>query len=215
LGSESLNRKIFQSKNFHRAPFDRNTICPNTVWPNTIWPKGHLTETPFVRTPFDRMPFDRKFIWPNCRIAVAWRRRRQLGNQTLFWSDADSKIRIAFPIQMMNQGCFTFYQKLFRSNDLFSKKTTFGQMTIFQKSFRSNELSVKCHFGYLTSFSNLIFDHFPNTIFQILSVKRPFNQFCFRPNAFFGKINFRSNGIQLKGDSVKWNEMKWNEMIFR
>jgi hypothetical protein len=44
------------------------------------------------------------------------------GNQTLFWSDADSKMRKAFPILMMNQGCFTFCQKLFRSNYHFSKK---------------------------------------------------------------------------------------------
>jgi hypothetical protein len=40
----------------------------------------------------------------------------------LFWSTADSKMRKAFPILLMNQGCFTFCQKLFRSNDHFSKK---------------------------------------------------------------------------------------------
>jgi hypothetical protein len=62
----------------------------------------------------------------------AWRRRRHRGNQTLFWSDADLKMRKAFPILMMNQGCLTFCQKLFRSNDHFSKKA-FGQMTIFRK----------------------------------------------------------------------------------
>jgi hypothetical protein len=53
---------------------------------------------------------------------AAWRRRRHLGNQTLFWSDADLKMRKAFLILMMNQGCFTFCQFFFRSNDHFSKK---------------------------------------------------------------------------------------------
>jgi hypothetical protein len=69
------------------------------------------------------------FIWDTARV---WRRRRHLGNQTLFWSDADLKMRKTFPILMINQGCFTFCQKLFRSNDHFWKKT-FGQMTIFRK----------------------------------------------------------------------------------
>jgi hypothetical protein len=55
-------------------------------------------------------------------FVAAWRRERcffpfvlavtnviiQMGKQTLFWSDADSKMRIAFPILMINQGGFTF-----------------------------------------------------------------------------------------------------------
>jgi hypothetical protein len=41
-------------------------------------------------------------------------------------------MRKSFPILMMNQGGFTFCQKLFRSNDHFSKK-----------SIRSNDLLVK------------------------------------------------------------------------
>jgi hypothetical protein len=51
--------------------------------------------------------------------------------------------------RMQIQSCFTFCQKLFWSNDHFSKKKTFGQMTIFRKkpfgqmTLRSNDSSVK------------------------------------------------------------------------
>jgi hypothetical protein len=102
---------------------------------------------------------------------------------------------------------------IFRSNDHFRKKLavkwTFGQMT-----FRSKDLSVKLpfgHFSHLTGFSNLIFGQI--TIFQIFSVKRPFDKFSFRSNDFFGKIYFRSNGMQsngvrLNGISVKWCSVK-------
>jgi hypothetical protein len=47
------------------------------------------------------------------------------------------KMREAFPILTVNQGCFTFCQKLFRSNDHILKKI-FGQM-----NFRPNKISVK------------------------------------------------------------------------
>jgi hypothetical protein len=60
---------------------------------------------------------------------------------------------------MMNQSCFTFRQKLFRSNDNFSEKT-FVQITIFRKTlfgqmiFRSNDhFSVKA-FGHKNYRSN-------------------------------------------------------------
>jgi hypothetical protein len=43
--------------------------------------------------------------------------------KSLFWSDADSKMRIALPILMMNQG-FTF---------LHFVKNFIGQMAIFSK----------------------------------------------------------------------------------
>jgi hypothetical protein len=65
------------------------------------------------------------FIWGTARRLAATK-------TFIFWSDADSKMRKAFPILKMNQGCFTFCQKLFRSNDHFSKNI-FGQMTIFRK----------------------------------------------------------------------------------
>jgi hypothetical protein len=121
---------------------------------------------------------------------------------------------------MMNQVCFTFCQKLFRSNDHFSKKIIrsnelsvichFGHLTSFSSYIfgkmtiiRSNELSVICHFGLLTSFSSYIFGKM--TIFQIFSVKRPF------------KINFRSNGFRLNGDSDKYtfnHQMVFGQRVF-
>jgi hypothetical protein len=54
------------------------------------------------------------------------------------------------------------------------------------------------------------------TTFQIFSVKRPFDKFCFRPNDFFGKMNFRSNGLRLNGDSVKctFGQMAFGQTVF-
>jgi hypothetical protein len=113
-----------------------------------------------------------------------------------------------------------FGQMTFRSNDLSVKwlffEKAFGQMYFrsnelsvkwpyFEKSFRSNEFSVKCHFGHLTSFSNLIFGQM--TLFQIFSDKRPLDKFCFRPNDFF-----RSNELSVKRRSVKWY---FGQMAFR
>jgi hypothetical protein len=73
----------------------------------------------------------------------AWQRRRHLGNQTLFWLDADSKMRKAFPILMMIKVVLPFVKNFFGRKTIFRKKT-FGQKTIFRKnSNRLNELSVK------------------------------------------------------------------------
>jgi hypothetical protein len=99
----------------------------------------------------------------------------------------------------------------FRSNDNFSEKA-FGHMNFrsndpsvkrpfFEKCFRSNELSVICHFGHLTSFLSYIFGQM--TIFQIFSAKQPFDKFVFGQMTRFGKMKFRSNGLQFNGDSVK------------
>jgi hypothetical protein len=54
------------------------------------------------------------------------------------------------------------------------------------------------------------------TIFQIFSVKRSFDKFCFRPNDFFGKINFLSNGIRSNGVPVKCpsSQMVFGQMAF-
>jgi hypothetical protein len=41
-------------------------------------------------------------------------------------------------------------------------------------------------------------------LLQIFSVKRFFDKFCLGQITFFGKINFRSNGVRLTSDSVKW-----------
>jgi hypothetical protein len=123
---------------------------------------------------------------------------------------------------------WTFGQKTFRSNDHFAKKAfghikfrsndlsvndlkviwTFGQM-----NFRSNDLSVKCSFfekalGQMNFRSSVIW-----LVFQVRSsVKWPFSKY-FRSNdflknyifgqmTFLGKMNFRSNGLRLNGDSV-------------
>jgi hypothetical protein len=59
------------------------------------------------------------------------------------------------------------------------------------------------------SFSNLIFGQM--TLFQIFSVKRPFKKNCFRPNDFFGKMNFRSNGVRSNSVLVKW---PFGQMVF-
>jgi hypothetical protein len=72
-------------------------------------------------------------------------------------------------------------------------------MTSFQKRFRSNELSVKCHFGHLTSFSNLIFGSFS----KYFRSNNLLINFVFGQMTFFGKMNFRSNDVRLNGDSVK------------
>jgi hypothetical protein len=60
------------------------------------------------------------------------------------------------------------------------------------------------------------------TIFQIFSVKRTFDKFGFRPNDFFGKMNFRSNGLRLNGDSVEsafgqmaLDQTALGQMVFR
>jgi hypothetical protein len=95
-------------------PFGRNTI-----WPNTVWPKWHMPESSLDRKLFSKnghlieRSFDRKFIWLK-----------------------------AFPILMINQGCFTFCKKLFRSNDNFWKKMLLVKWTFGQMIFRSNDLSV-------------------------------------------------------------------------
>jgi hypothetical protein len=118
--------------------------------------------------------------------------------------DEDSKMKIAFPILMTNQGCFTFCKKLFWSNDhflaewnhKFSKKA-FGQMNFWsnylsvkrpfseldfgQMNFRSNELSVKWTFGQMSFQSN---DHFTNKA--------------------FGQMNFWSNVISVIHDLASW-----------
>jgi hypothetical protein len=141
---------------------------------------------------------------------------------------------------MMNKSCVTFCQKLFRSNDHFSKKT-FGQMNFrsndlsvkwpfFEKSFRSNEISVKrsffeksfwsnelpviCHFGHLTSFSSYNFGQM--TIFQIFSVKRLIHKFVFGQMTFFGKMNFQSNSLRLNGNSVRctFDQMAFGLAVF-
>jgi hypothetical protein len=142
----------------------------------------------------------------------AWWRRRHLGNQTLFLSDADSKMRKAFPILMMNQSCFTFCQKAFRSNDHFSNKKTFGQTNFrskdhfFEKAFgqmnfRSNILSVKWPifkkaFGQLNFRANVISVIW--LVFQIgFSVKCPFSKY-FRSN------DLLTNFIFGQMFSVKW-----------
>jgi hypothetical protein len=62
-------------------------------------------------------------------------------------------MRKTFPILMMNQGCFTFSQKLFRSNDHFSKKI-FGQMTIFRKKCKVFGKVFGKAFGQMTLQSN-------------------------------------------------------------
>jgi hypothetical protein len=42
-------------------------------------------------------------------------------------------------------------------------------------------------------------------------VKRPFDKFSFLPNDFFGKMNFRLNGVRSNGISVKW---PFSQMVF-
>jgi hypothetical protein len=99
-----------------------------------------------------------------------------------FWKSFRSyELSVKWPFSQMN----------FRSNDYFSKKA-FGQM-----DFRSDVISVIW------------------LLFQVrFSIKWPFSKY-FRSNdllinfvydhmTFFGKMNFRSNGLRLNGDSVKW-----------
>jgi hypothetical protein len=54
------------------------------------------------------------------------------------------------------------------------------------------------------------------TIFQIFSVKRPFDKFVFGQMTFFGKMDFRSNGVRLNGDSVEWTfgQMAYGQAVF-
>jgi hypothetical protein len=134
-------------------------------------------------------------------------------NQTLFWSDADSKMRKAFPILMMNQGCFTYCSKLFRSNVHFSKKK-FGQMTIFRsyviwlvfkvrfsvdrlfsKYFRLNDLLI-----------NLVYCQM--TFFPFFGKNKTLDQTAFGETAIrsnvFRSNDIRSNSVRSNGVSVKW-----------
>jgi hypothetical protein len=148
----------------------------------------------------------------------------------------------------MNQGCFTFCQKLFRSNDHFSEKKHSVKWPFFDKSIWSNELSVKWQFFGKSFQSN---DHFSKKDFgqmsyYVISViwlvcqvrfsvwfrEWPFSKYD-RSNdllinfvcgqmTFFGKMNFRSNGLRLNGDSVKctfgqmaFGQTAFGQMVFR
>jgi hypothetical protein len=134
------------------------------------------------------------------------------------------KMRKSFPIQMMNQGWFTFCQKLFRSNDYSSKKHS------VKWSFYEKKHSVKLTFGHFSkkAFGQMNFWSYVISaiwlVFQVrFSVKwpfskyfRPFDKFCFEPNDFFGKMNFRSNGLRLDADSVKctFGQMAFGQTVF-
>jgi hypothetical protein len=54
------------------------------------------------------------------------------------------------------------------------------------------------------------------TIFQIYSVKDLLINFVFGQMTFFGKMNFRSNGLRLNGDSVKiiFGQMESGQTVF-
>jgi hypothetical protein len=138
------HRKITSPKFFYRkaisteSPFNWTPFEQKFI----ILSKGHMTDFFFREWSFDRIyfrqkmsldrnSFDWKFIW----LKV--------------FSENDHlmrfKMRKAFPILMMNQGCFTFCQKLFRSNDHFPKKNIrsndyFSKKTFGQINFRSNDL---------------------------------------------------------------------------
>jgi hypothetical protein len=119
------------------------------------------------KSPFNRTPFDRKFILPK-------------GHMTDFYSENGHLTE-----STLDKKCHLTEKKLrTRSFDRkFISSKAFSENDHLTESFRSNELSVICHFGHLTSFSIFIFGQI--TIFQIFSVKRPFDKFCFRPKDFF------------------------------
>jgi hypothetical protein len=102
-----------------------------------------------------------------------------------------------------SNGIWTVGQMTIFRKKIFSVKRPFGQMTIFSKktfgqmNFRSNVISVIW------------------LVFQIwFSVKLTFSKyfrsndllinFVFGQMIYFGKINFRSNGVRSNGVSVKW-----------
>jgi hypothetical protein len=153
LAEKILLKVVWPKIHLTESSFDRKLFLKMI-----IWPKSHLTEDSFERKLFSKKwSLDRKVICTfffdklsfskNCHLTDCSYSIRivhvpnffNLGNQTLFWSDADSKMRKTFPILMTIQGCFTFCQKLFRSNH--SVKWTFGQI-----NFQSNDLSVKWSF---------------------------------------------------------------------
>jgi hypothetical protein len=130
---------------------------------------------------------------------------------------------------MMNQGCFTFCQKIFGHR--FSKKTS-GQMTIFRKSIRSNELSVKWPFGQLTIFRKKLsvirtfgqmtifrkkisvkwtldhmsfrsFDHFPN-IFGQTTTLHYFFTYSFGTEILFSSKQFFLKDLKFLKKSRQW-----------
>jgi hypothetical protein len=123
----------------------------------------------------------------------------------------------------------TFGQMNFRSNDL-SVKWPFGQMTIFSKkafgqmNFRSNDQFSKKAFGQMNLRLNVISVIW--LFFPIwFSVKWPFSKyfrsndlinFVFGQMTYFGKMNFRSNGVRSNGVSVKWpfDQMVFGQTVF-
>jgi hypothetical protein len=126
----------------------------------------------------------------------------------LFWSDGDSKMRKALPILMMNQGCFTFCQKFLRKKNIRLNdhvlKWGFGQM-----NFRSYVISVFwLVFQVRFSVKWQFFKYFRKNSLLI--------NFVFGQMTFFGKMNFRSNGLRLNGDSVKctFGQMAYGQTVF-
>jgi hypothetical protein len=195
-GSGSLYRKIISSKFF-----DRNTIWPNTVWPNAIWPKVHSTESPFNQTPFDRM-----FILPKGHMTDFFQKM-------IIWPNLLSTKNVIWPKKLHTR---SFDRKfIWPKVQLFLKMIKFIWPKAFFDKWSFDELLVICHFGHLTSFQ------------VIFSVKWPFSKkfrsndflinFVFGQMIFFGKMNFRSNGPRLNGNSVKcaFGQTVFGQMVFR
>jgi hypothetical protein len=108
--------------------------------------------------------------------------------------------------------------------------TIFRKKEFGQKDFRSNDLSVKWQFfekafGQMNFRSSVISVIW--LVFQVIfSVKWPFSKFfwsndllinfVFGQMTFFGKKNFRSNGLRLNGDSVECTfvQMAFGQTVF-
>jgi hypothetical protein len=100
-----LTETQFDRTPFDRKPFDRKFIRPNRRLTERRLTERRLTESSFYRKVikpifFRKWSFDRIFF--RQKMSFDRQQRRHLGNQTLFWSDADLKIRKTFPILKMN-----------------------------------------------------------------------------------------------------------------
>jgi hypothetical protein len=93
-------------------------------------------------------------------------------------------------------------------------KCTFGQMTFRSNDHFQKTLSVKLIFGQTTlcAFFSGQMTFFAESRFSLMTI------FCKKKSFIwpFGKMNFRSNGIRLNGDSVEWTfgQMAFGQTVF-
>jgi hypothetical protein len=190
------------------------------IWPKAFFKNGHLTESYFS----EKWSFDRKFIWPKVHF-----------NEYCFSKNGYLTEKVFDKVGHMyySNGIWTVGQMTIfvRSNDLSIKRQ------FFEKSFRSNKLSVKWSFsekafGQMNFRSN---DHLRSNdlvrnffsvkwhfLSKIDSVKWPFPEEKKTVIWPFDKMNFRSNGVRLNGDSVEWTfgqiafgQIVFGQMVFR